>query len=375
MRFIKNYIESKIGELDFQLTLTEIIFQIPGNRHIFKYKIKDVLNLLNGKKRRNKRNRKIDRIKNKNLFYLKDYGLQFKDYYEFFVSITPDEINFINESFAIDLNFQIENIQFNFSPPSDFFNFIMYFVYKNIYSDIVDKGFDEKYFTLKIFKGKNIEVFNWAQQAIFYINSDLLTNIQHKFYLTKLDSTEEITRGFDLEEKEIIDVLELNESSRKKKFKKKPLIPLKIYNYSLLQEYYNKYIYLYKILEYYASLNKIKKIELLRKDDKIDTAILIDYIKNSNEEKVLANLFEDCLPNDEVERFKYIISNNRYLKESKGHSLSKIIYNYRNSIVHSKEEKIEKSIIPELFPTDFTLESMNLLIEEVVAIVIENFSE
>lgn len=365
MRFIRKFIESKIGELEFELSLSYIVFNIPKTNYTFNYKIKDLLKLF--------RNKKNQTILSENLSYLNDYGIQYKDYIELFILNFPENIEFVHDSFVIDFDFQIDNIKFNFSPPSDLFNFLMDFRYKGIYEEIDEKGFDEKYFTLKILNSKDVDFLDYAHQAVYFINSDLIIKSDNVFYLTKLNSTKITKKGLDLLDQEIVDVIDLNRFAEGKKYLKKQIVPVKLFNYSLLQEFYNKYLYLYKILEYYASLNRLKKIELMRSDINVDTATLIDYIKNGNEERLLSNLLEDYIPPDDLQRFKYIIANCKALEEMKIFSLSKIIYSYRNSIVHSKEEKINKSIIPDIFPSDQVLENMNTLIENVVELVIENF--
>lgn len=368
MRYIKSILQSYIGELEFKIVNQYIVFD---TYNFSNYQI-SIKHLIHAIKLNTKSN--FDSIFLEDLFqditFLDGHGFKINDYNEIVISLTPFNIEFIPDSYMLDVPFLIDNVYVSFGPPTDLFNCVMSLKYGNFQND----GFDEKYFTLKIItKSKINDLLEIVEKALFFLNTEVFKSYKVIFFLEKMQIPGAIFLDYDFNIDDDLDYNHINKAYNKMELLFGKIEPYKIYNYSLLNTYYNKYIYLYKILEFYASLQFETLVDHYRIREDFDSNRLIEFIKKNNEETSLKNLISQIIDPDDLKRLNYIIVQSNLDKNFQSSSISHIIYSYRNSIVHSKYNKKKEIILPDLYPNNKLLNNMIELIEEVTLLVINNY--
>lgn len=139
----------------------------------------ELLQIINGEK-----------INNPHLEYFNDFGILTNSYAELFVESVEESLStlliFGNEE--LNLTFQIEEIEINISRVSNFLSFVLNKFYSERYYHIRDRGLQENYYSLKLNNIKKDNFKKFAQEALYYINSEYIRKVISPLRFYKLDS-------------------------------------------------------------------------------------------------------------------------------------------------------------------------------------------
>ncbi len=119
---------------------------------------------------------------------------------------------------------------------------------------------------------------------------------------------------------------------------------------------HEKFLYLYKILEFFwrsAFLEKVVKLRASRLSDSAFADAIFE-LNNYRELDRLASLLEMLIDEDVEE----VLKSDIHLEFANTTKLAAEIYDFRNSIVHAKEEQIDKAEPAERFSGEFSNETL-----------------
>lgn len=347
-KFLELILELEIEEnndFDYHITSDLVELKLPSCDQPLRLFLKNVSELYDGKG--------IDNISG--IIHHRYCGFSFSNYAEFLVqfhySDFPvfgwDELWLNGEI----LTFNIANYEIEISETSSFFILLLgshYFDLDQYYEHLLHSA------TIKI---KNLGPSNpedISNQAIYYINStffnELILSISIR-HVRPYDSYE----GF----------YELSNRIKKvfKKKKTKKIIsdlkqPIIIYNNACNLRGETKFLGFYKVLEYYADRNRLLKIQKLRFDKKISELELIKYASLRNELDFLKGLLIEITTTELQKEICDFVKKKKLLSDFNFQNLIKEFYSFRNSIVHSKESKIDFTVLPNQFDV-FRIETLN----------------
>ena len=81
--------------------------------------------------------------------------------------------------------------------------------------------------------------------------------------------------------------------------------PLKLYNQAQLLNGDEKFLYLYRILEFFTLRARIRKLNEIRYDKNISDLLLLKTIDQKNEEMLLENLINEALNSKQKKRISH----------------------------------------------------------------------
>lgn len=310
------------------------------------------------------------------LDYLNDYGIQINSYAELFIESVHDDLSsllfFGNEE--LDLSFLMDKVEINVSRVSNILSFILNGFYSKRYYHVLDRGLQENYFSLKL---KNINKDNYkkyAQEALFYINSDYIKKIINpmKFYRLDPDYIDPLLSDDNEEIK--IDISSVNRKRILSRPSFKNLELIQLYNYALTLDKYNKFINIYRIIEFYYPTARNLYLDKYRQDSQLTNEMLIKAIDRESELKNLQLILELLLTEAEKKHLIELYFSKKFIKEKNLEKFAVSLYQYRNSIVHSKSTQINTTIFQDPFTEDSEIASRNYSVEYIAKKIIKRFN-
>lgn len=286
-------------------------------------------------------------IKKSDLSYIKHCGFTYKNYGEICITVFPKRYSFINEAREWDgqpLRFNINKQLFEIGPASPLFVLLNEPIYRDS-----DWQFDfHNFATIKVINSNDKEIKHEIIKALYYLNSHYLKAINFVAKIYQMNITEDVVD--DLWEDNVKEVFKkVNRVRTRTRDDFISIEPLILYNQAQLIKGDEKFLNLYRILEYFMNRARIRKIHEMRFDKNYNDTELIVVAEHKNEEMLLSNLLNESLSSSQKRKISNYVYNRKILKEDNYRLLSRALYNYRNSIVHAKEQQIIDTKIPDLF--------------------------
>ena len=328
-----------MNELSYRLVGDNLHFKIP------KTKLNIILNKKHIKKLENKKLLKdIPNIK-----YYKNYGFSIDTYGEFFLGSDSYLLyDIYGEVSEIDLKFNIGNTYIEFNSVSKICKLLIEPYYSRFDWNIDDRGLEEYFYTLKIYNAPQEVHKDIVIKSLFYLNSHYLKTTNNPLSIYHL-----IPVGYDensfSEEAEV--VLEKT-ISRKRTLKRKDFInvePLYFYNDACIQTRENQFLGFYRVLEFFFNRGLEKELESRRYKSSIEEKDIISLIQNKDERSLLRNLINKVLTKSEKKKLIDSLLRKNLIKDGSFDKFSNKLYEYRNSIVHAKENQLSNTILPDIF--------------------------
>ena len=307
--------------------------------------------------------------------YLDSYGIKFKNYFEICINISHHEYTFMDESNewrATPLKFKIGNNQFEIGPISN----LMVLLTEPIYSDNNIGFYDfDRFATIKLSLNDGLDYKEEFCKALYYLNSYYLKPIGFHATLMRLDSSDDDPLDI-LYENEVEDVFK--KASRKRNFKRKNFIsiePLNLYNEAMGKHGEQRFMLLYRILEFFISRAIKKKIVDMRYDTTISEEEILKAISLKNEEQQLSNLLKEVLTPSNKRRLSEFCNSNGLIDGSEFNKVCMSLYAYRNSLVHAKETEIERTSFPDPFEDKEHTNLWANIVDEIARKCIKKYNE
>lgn len=288
-----------------------------------------------------------EKIAKTGYLHLNHCGFTYKNYGEISIIVVPSKYAYTKEAqewHANPLKFKINNKLFEVGSASSLFVLLNEPIYRD--SDW-QNGF-QSFTTIKIINTNNKEIKIDTIKALFYLNSHYLKNIGliAKIHQMKINLDEEL----DLWSDEYFDRFKkINRVRIRTRNDFSSVEPLLLYNQAQIFDNDEKFLYLYRILEFSMNRARIQKVAEARLDSNFTDNDLIKIIENKNEEKLLSNLLNEALNSNQKKRMAGYAFNRKLINEDNYKLLTNALYKYRNSIVHAKEQQNTEIRIPDPF--------------------------
>lgn len=282
-----------------------------------------------------------------NIEYYHHYGFSLDNYGEFFLGGEDSYLYRIyGDTSNIDLKFKIGEIYIEFNRVSPLCILLLEPFYSSKAEYIADRGLEEYFYTLKIFDAPREEHKKILVKALYYLNGHYLIKTGKSLTIFNLigDETDESFLEYDYESKNVIE--------RRRIRKRKDFIsvsPLIFYNDACMQKPENQFLGFYRILEFFFYRALEDQLQIYRNDENITEKEIIKLIQNKDERSLLHNLINKVLTKSDKDRLIKHLLNKKLIKGDTFDKFCNSIYEYRNSIVHSKEAQITNVRIPDIF--------------------------
>jgi hypothetical protein len=290
----------------------------------------EILQIRNGKK-----------INNPHLEYLNDFGILANNYVELFVEAVDESLSalliFGNEE--LDLTFQIEEVEINISRVSNFLSFVLNKFYSERYYHIRDRGLQENYYSLKLNNIKKDNFKKYAQEALYYINSEYIRKVISPLKFYKLDS-DYLDPVLSEESNDIeIEISSVNRIRIRRRASFENLELIQFYNYSQTLDRYEKFINIYRIIEYYYPVARNRYLNKYRNDPKISNDTLIKVFDRESELKNLSFILDILLTEAEKKHVIELYLNKKFIQDKKLESFAASLYQYRMQLFMQSQHR------------------------------------
>lgn len=308
-----------------------------------------------------------------NLKYLDTYGFKFKKYYEICLQIEHHGYSFYDNSndWRTDpLKFKINNSEFEIGPVSPLLVLLM----EPVYSKRKYYNRFSSFASIKMIVGNDADYKNQFTKALYYLNSHYLKKICFYATIRHLELKEEDPLGI-IEDRDIDDVFQ--EVTRVRTRKRNDFIkiePLALYNYSQTKVDEQRFLLLYRILEFFLEKAKIMKLKSIRYNNKISENELIDLVDLRNEEKQLENLLNEAISLSSKKKLTDYCSHHKLINKKEFKCIFKQLYRFRNSIVHAKESEVNITSFPDPFEDNSNLNKWIFIVDEISRICINKYN-
>lgn len=291
------------------------------------------------------------------LSYLGSYGIKYKNYYEICTSITNPKFFLVDSGQwnTKPLRFKIEQTQFEVGPISQ----LLVLLTETLYSDnnIGHVNFKD-FASIKMIINDKKDYKEQYCKALYYLNSGYLRKMGYVASLFDL----QINYDGDIGEEEF-------KNNRVRIQNRKDFIsiePLNLYNEAVVENGFQKFLYLYRILEFFMTRAILTSLKEVRYDEKISESDILNNLNIRDEQKQLINLLEKALTSAQKQSIvRYALKQNLIKKNSFKYVCVEL-YKFRNSNVHAKEKEITSTYFPNPFQPD-TVSSQWIEIVEIMA--------
>ncbi len=312
--------------------------------------------------------------------YLENYGINYKTYYELALNITNSNL-ILSESGdrwkKKRLRFEVGGVKYEISSMSKLATLLTELIYSEFkfisYNDCV---------SMKIITD-NDDYKNAFKKGLFYLNYYYLQHTSFHAELMLLSGRNDGYKDQEIYEnrdnyENVMDYI-FSEIKRDRSRKRADFInvePLSLYLDSRYKKGENRFLSLYRILEFFMQRAIIKKIDDVRKNDNVSTEDILKISSNRNEEKQLSNLLQEVATESLRNRLcNYCISKQIIPSGSAYNKIHKELYQFRNSLVHAKETELNRAYIPDIFGNGSTVESWNYVVEMLAIRCIEKYNK
>ncbi len=323
------------NKLRLERNMIEIPIPLIGER--IKIHESQLLELINGKEPN-----RIPSFK-----YIDTYGIRFKTYFEFCISIQSDEYSwFEGDDWKTEpLKFKVGTTQFEVGSISS----LMVLLTEPIHRDSDYYYNFHEFASLKMKVTSGLDFKNEFIKGVFYLNSYYLKPIafyaQLKSFALNNDDPLEL---FSRDDPDSI----FNVAKRKRNIKRKDFHrcePLNLYNYATSAMGEQRFLSYYRVLEFFMEQALIERAKCLRLDSSVSDEELIKELSVRQEEDQLINLLKTVLTQPRKSRLLNYCLHKGIITERKFEKIGTELYRFRNSIVHAKEKELSNTNIPNPF--------------------------
>jgi hypothetical protein len=298
----------------------------------------------------------------KGFHFIDHCGFQFGKYGEISITFFHPKFNYIDYSEEWDANplkFKVGNKLFSIGPASPLFVFISEPLYRDS-----DLQYDfQNFTTIKVTNTSYVLVKDDIIKAIYFLNSYYLKKIGYVSRIFQMNIDYDAIELWNTDESEKFK--KLNRVRTRERYDFLSLEPLKLYNHSQLLNGDEKFLLLYRILEFFMDRARIKKLNELRSDKTVTDNELLKIIDKRNEEMLLENLLNSSLNANQKKRLSGYAFHCKLIPSNNYQSLPKALYKYRNSIVHAKEQQITETKIPDPFSQSTETYSWTYIVDDI----------
>ena len=322
---------------------------------------------------------KLNQLESVNNIYdlsINTYGMNYKEYHEFYIDINHPSysggmtFHFDDETWPISpLEFKIGNTIFMVGLASPLLVLLSEPIYR-------DSDFSYNFHNLTsmkiILKDKNLDIRNEFMKGLYYLNS---------FYLKPMQLYAEL-KSVELSYSDPLNLYSINSvedillSIKRTKNKKdiKAIEPLKLYNHAQLCKKEEKFLFLYRVFEFFMYEVWLEKIKKIRMDTSITENELIKTIEQKKEEYQLIALLTGAISQNSKNKIIKYAQTHKFIRDNNYESLIKALYKFRNSIVHAKEKQIQETIIPDPFHANSVIDPWIVIVDELAIKCIEKYN-
>lgn len=284
-----------------------------------------------------------------NFKYLENYGIKFKNYHEIAISVnhkywyidgSPDQWR------AKPLRFKIGDNLFEISLMSKF----MALVTESIYGDEEYGYIDfEHWATMKIVINNKSDHKEEFCKGLYYLNSHYLKDHEFHATLTRL-STTDYHEDHMIDDEDLLKITsKMTRSNMRTREDFTNIEPLNLYNASVSMSGDQKFLCLYRILEFFMYRSLINVLHESRNDKSITDENLYEFLNIRQEVQQLKHLLKDALTASEKKEIANFCNYHKLIDAKDFEKVSGALYSYRNSLVHAKEREIGKTVFPNPF--------------------------
>ncbi|MCK9211180.1 MAG: hypothetical protein M0P61_10125 [Ignavibacteriaceae bacterium] len=273
-------------------------------------------------------------------------GFSFEDYAEFLIQFhysdySPqswEDLWLHDEKFI----FHIDKYDVEISKASPYFILFL----GNYYSDM-DPDYEHisRSATIKIKNLENTDPEDILNQALYYLISSILNKMNLSVSIRHLSFDDDYTTVYGLKAK----LTKTFKQKTKKKIINDNTEPLVLFNYASTLNGENQFLGFYRVLEYYFDRCKLNKIKEYRYNNLITDEELIKHASTKNEREYLKVLVNEIVDSNTKIKICKIAFDSMLVKNDDLEIVVKELYDFRNSIVHSRESRIEDTEIPNPF--------------------------
>jgi hypothetical protein len=309
----------------------------------------------------------------KEITYHGSSGFTMKNYTEICISVNNPffiQMDSATEWRTEPLKFSIGNSLIEVSDASPLFVLLFEPVYRD--SDFL-YDFNE-FASIKIFSMNSKAAKSDFIKALYYLNSSFLKKISFVASVNHLEI--DYSDPFELYENGVDSVFDKIKSKEiLKRQNLKSIEPLLFYNQAQIAKGSEKFLQLYRILEFFMERARINKLKELRHDYSVSESEFIKFIEGKNEEKLLLNVINESFGEHNKMKVVDFAKEKNLIKEKKFEVFVKELYKYRNSLVHAKEKQILNTHIPNPFERNIQEDIWNSLLEDISVKVIRRFNK
>ncbi len=285
-----------------------------------------------------------------NFEYLSNFGIRYKRYYEICIEILhPYYRGYDRKAWEkCPLKFQIDSTRVEVGGMSKLFFAV---VKHGSFISLTNQQGEIKYPTIKILLGEGKDYQEEVIKILFYLNTYYFKNTQFKAKLRDLYLFENFLNEYNDSDPYDICSEKLREMGREERdfISVEPLI---LWYNACVEEGVQKFLSLYRILEFFMQRAILNTIRMVRYDTDISEQSLYKIFNLRYEEKQLANLIEDVLDEECKRRIANLLIRGKLTSKGDTSNISSLLYNFRNSLVHAKENELDKTKLPNPFEVD-----------------------
>lgn len=363
---IEDFLDKLIGHNTFQTSIDDnhIDINIPFINKTIRLEENDLVTLESNEKITYK----------KDLEYIGSCGYRYKNFYEISLNISHPGYTFFDESNdwrASPLSFKIDENQFLVGPSSPLFVLLT----EPVYSDRdFHYGF-EKFATITLVLNNRNDYKSEIIKALYYLNAFYLKNIGFVASINHLrfEVGDPLGIFYEHDIDEVFKKVSRTRNRKRKDFYKTE--PLCLYNHANTLNSDQKFLYLYRVLEFFTERAKERKLKELRFDNTINETEILKTLDLKNEEKHLEMLLKESVTESLKRKLTGYAFNNRLIEEEKFNKLVRQLYKFRNSVVHAKEGQIQDTLIPNPFEENLTINRWIYIADELSRRCIKKYNE
>jgi hypothetical protein len=286
------------------------------------------------------------------LEYIEHCGFHLNKFTEIFFTVS----NFVEWPSDRQLKIKIDGFFIEIGLATGFSKIFLMAKYFDVYSKLAI----EELLSVKIYSANIEKAKDCFHKALYYLNS-------HYLYKSKNFG---IVANFETEYPNYYAIGEqsVNRTRTRNRRDFISIEPLKLYNYAKTEENHYQYLAFYRVLEFFFPRVIEIKVKEMRSKNTISESAIISFIRDStaNEKNYLFHVIENSLTSSKKNNIlSYSKSLNLIDKNASFRQFTDKIYEIRNSIVHSKENEITKSFIPEIFFARDNLTYWNYIIRDI----------
>lgn len=351
---LEPYLQLVHDEHGDNLVLESKMIEIPVNMIEERIKIHDsqLLKLINSEE--------PDRIPS--FKYIDTYGIKFKTYFEFCISIQSDDYSeYEGNVWKTDpLKFKIGSTQFEVSSISS----LMVLLTEPIHRDS-DYHYDfTEFASIKMNVASGLDYKDEFIKGIFYLNSCYLKSIAFYAQLKSVafDDSDPLELFSRDDPESIFKGAKRKRNIKRKDFRKSE--PLKLYNYATTAKVEQRFLSYYRVLEFFMEQAIIQRANKLRLDSSVSDEDLVKELSIQKEEEQLKTLLKTVLSQSKKSKLLNYCLHKKIITERKFDKIASELYRYRNSIVHAKEREIMNTNFPNPFEINTNLNGWIYITDE-----------